>query len=176
MKAFLACLPLLAFSSGLAQMGIPPAVVEQAKASYLPQASSFTIKDTKYTFRQATLEQNFEGLLPLLEERVKKGKQDIKTPGSAVAYCVIAAGEFAQPTPKLTDLLEKVRVTVGKLPVPDGITWPERSYLGAASMAFVNEKGDGFDSAGLLQKDNVTFEDLVWAARLKIAIRDTKTP
>ena len=167
-------LGLLTAGAVCAQMGIPPAVVEQAKASYIPQPPAFTINDKRYAFRQETLEQNFGGCYSLLADRVKTGHKDNDVPASALAYCIIAAGEFAEPTPALTDMLEQVKTTLGKLPVPEAVNWPQKSYLGAASMSFVDEAGDGFDSAGLMQKDKQTFEDLVWSARLKMAIRGTK--
>ncbi len=172
--AVVSALLALATAATRAQMGIPPAVVDQARASYIPQPSSFTIAGKEMKFDQPTLERNFDALFTLFEERVKKGGQDTKTPGTALAYCIIAAGEFAQPTPAITDLLEKVRTSVGKTSVPEGVSWPEKAYLGAAGMSFVNEKGVDFDSAGLLQNEKLTYEDLVWAARLKMAIRTTK--
>lgn len=165
---------LVVTAAARAQMGIPPAVVDQARASYIPQPSSFTILGKEMKFDQPTLERNFDALYTLFDERVKKGEQDTKTPGTALAYCIIAAGEFAEPTEKLTELLEKVRASVGKIPVPEGVSWPEKAYLGAAGMSFVNPQGVGFDSAGLLQNEKINYEDLVWAARLKIAIRTTK--
>ena len=157
-----------------AQMGIPPAVVEQAKASYILQSPSFTMNDKRYVFHQETLERNFAGCYSLLADRVKAGNKDNEVPAGALAYCVIAAGEFAQATPALVDLLEQVKAKLGKVPVPAEINWPQKSYLGAASMSFVDEAGDGFDSAGLMQKEKLTFEDLVWSARLKMAIRGAK--
>lgn len=173
MNAPAAALVGLVFTAGLAsaQLGIPPAVVEQARASYLPQKPEFSIGDKPYVFNQKTLEQNFGGCLSLLIDRVKAGNKDNEAPASALAYCVIAAGEFAQPTPELLELLEQTQSKLGKHAVPDAVNWPQRQYLGAASMSFVDANGDGFDSAGLMQEDNQTFADLVSAARLKMAIR-----
>jgi hypothetical protein len=161
-------------NAAFAQLGIPPAVVDQARGFYLPQKPEFTMRGERFVFQQETLERNFAGCYSLLADRVKSGNTDNETPASALAYCIIAAGEFAKPTPELLDLLEQVRKTLGKLPVPASVDWPDRSYLGAVSMSFVDKKGEGFDSAGLMQKETQTFEDLVSGARLKMAIREKK--
>lgn len=166
-----------------AQTTIPSEVVEQARPYLIELGKEATLDNRTYRFDQNLLVRNLTQACTDLADHRIPGDDAKKTAPSfskestgeilayRLAYCVLAAGEFATPSEELTIQLNRVARDFGVYPIPEGVTTPERQYFGAASMSFVDDSGEALDATGLLEKPRMDFNDIVSGAKLKMAVR-----
>jgi len=175
---------LICIDMNFAQSKIPEVILKQAQQYLVPLPNQLKIAGSIYSFDQQFLESNLGYMLNNASQRAEKlgnlkdsriiDAAQLQTSLAAIAYCVIAAGHFAEPTENLSSLLSRTKLLVGHLLVPDGITWPEDHFFGAAAMSFKDDQDASLDTTGILGKHGTYFTDLIYMSIVKTAARNSK--
>jgi len=105
-----------------------------------------TINEQHYSFNQEALEKTLDYNSKAL---AKSQKSDLSNNDSHkndellthLAYGLISAAYFADMTPQMSDILERIQTDLANLPVPSGILPPDALFMGIASQSFIDSDG-----------------------------------
>ncbi len=145
------------------------------------------ILGSDYRYDEKTLRDNWGGQLDTLKEAQEKLRaKDLSADDRdyathvqtvsqrVVAYCVIAAAQYAKPSPEITVLLDRTLAQLGpEVAVPKDITQPDAQFLNIATVSFRKANGEGFPG-NPYEEDSCCFSDLVFVARQQIEERSGK--
>jgi len=134
----------------------------------------------KYQFDQERLEQSLTSGLSLYKEAqkdIKTGRSDVTLINSkieiaktALAYGIIAAGQYADNNAGLISIFTQIKEHLANESVPNGIVSPYYSMLGLASQSFVDKNGSTVD-VDFVHLGTYDFKTLIREAEVQIAAR-----
>ena len=105
-----------------------------------------TVNGLQYSFNQRSLEETLDHNIKALSELSKHEQSDADLKKSDVllthlAYGLISAAYFADMTPKMSAILDRVQTDLANRPVPFGILPPDALLMGIASQSFIDSDG-----------------------------------
>jgi hypothetical protein len=150
---------------------------EKQLFSHLTSGNNPSLRDglgRVYRFDQKFLEGNLRGYLDGYRKEVAKEKErDERTVlfyKTSLAYGIMAAGQYAEPSKEIVDVLTELAELFINQPTPPNVSSPSSQMVAIASMAFRDEQEDILD-VNVLQVGEAGFNELITDARFKMAAR-----
>lgn len=116
------------------------------RETYFPRKMTF--RGERYEFSQKALEsfllKSVEWVKEMSNKSVSEKDARLQELEREVimrnlAFAVLAAAEFAEMTPEISQIFDNITKVFPNEPIPDGILTPEALFLGMAAQVFVNE-------------------------------------